>query len=132
MLLLNIRELCALIIWKHFIFLDNGEVKIYLKSEVDQDVTITAINQNIHFVAGERIQTELSTKYNNEKMQKLIEGTSLKIKAKMMDVDELFADYVLEYRTWNINFNFLLHRKKSFLIYNKTAEHITITVLNLE
>ena len=103
---LNLRDLCALIIWKHSIFLDKGEVKIYLKSEVDQDVTITAINQNIHFEAGERIQTELSTKYNNEKMQKLIEGTSLKIKAKMMDIDELFADYVLEYRTWN---KFQLH-----------------------
>ena len=51
----------------HLYFLDEGEVKSYLISEVDQGVTIKAINQKIHFGAGERIQTTLSTKYNDKK-----------------------------------------------------------------
>ena len=92
-----------------FIFLDEGEVKSYLISEVDQGVTIKAINQKIHFGAGERIQTTLSSKYNDKKMYQLINGTGFKIKTKIMDSHEVFADYVLECSKWNTNSIHLLH-----------------------
>ena len=83
--------------------IEGGDVKIYLKSMINQDVTIKSINQTIHFESGERIQTELSTKYNDEKMHKLVDGTSFKMENKIMDATDQFADYIFEYSSLNKN-----------------------------
>ena len=74
-----------------------GEVKIYLKSKIDQVVQINAIKETVRFKSGELIQTEYSRKYNNEKIQRLLDGTNLKVIDKMMDSGEYFADYIFEY-----------------------------------
>ena len=58
---------------------------------------IKAINQSFQFDGGERIQTELSTKYNDKKIQSLINGTAFQLKDKLTDKNNYFADYIIEY-----------------------------------
>lgn len=75
---------------------ETGYAKSYIRSEVDQLVTISAIGESFQFKAGEKIHTEISRKYNDEIMQNIIRGTDFKLHDKLTDSDGWFADYVLE------------------------------------
>ena len=79
-----------------FPFEELGEVRIYLKSKLRQDVRIKALNETITLEAGERIETEISRKYNDDKIRKLLIETKFSIKDKVMDDGKLYADYILE------------------------------------
>ena len=46
---------------------------------------------------GDCIQTELSEKYNDEKIEGLMDGTGFQLKAKLMDNNNYFSDYIIEY-----------------------------------
>ena len=71
-------------------------MRIYLKSKLRQDVRIKALNETITLEAGERIETEISRKYNDDKIRKLLIETKFSIKDKVMDDGKLYADYILE------------------------------------
>lgn len=67
----------------------------YLKSLKKQTVYVGAIEKNFHFEKGELIHTEISRKYNDTIVQKIIAHTRLEIKQKFTDSQNYFADYLL-------------------------------------
>ena len=73
-----------------------GIAKSYLISTCDQDVTITATGKCYPFPAGEKIQTEISRKYNDEILSKLLSKTDFEIIEKLTDKKGYFADYILD------------------------------------
>lgn len=71
-----------------------GIAASYLESTQKQNVRI---NGSVYsFEKGERILTEISRKYNEEILSVILEPTRFRIVDKIMDRDNLFADYVLE------------------------------------
>jgi len=72
-----------------------GIAKSFMMSTAKQSVTIKAIGKTYHFEKGEKIQTEISRKYNDELVQKIITNTDFSINTKIMDSKGYFADYIL-------------------------------------
>lgn len=71
-----------------------GIAASYLESTQKQNVRI---NGSVYsFEKGERILTEISRKYNEEILSVILEPTRFRIVDKIMDKNNLFADYVLE------------------------------------
>lgn len=75
---------------------DDGIAKSFLKSTQKQSVFIEELDKSFEFEENELIQTEISRKYNDEILQKLLEDSRLEIKNKFLDSKEYFADYILE------------------------------------
>lgn len=72
-----------------------GVAKSFLVSNEKQDVLITALNKTFSFEKGEKIATEISRKYNNEIIEKIIKKTDFCITKKFTDTNNYFANYVL-------------------------------------
>lgn len=72
-----------------------GIARSYLQSKCDQTVHIKALNQTVEFKKGEKLQTEMSRKYNNEILNDIINGSGLKIVSRITDNQNLFADYLI-------------------------------------
>jgi L-histidine N-alpha-methyltransferase len=72
-----------------------GIAKSFIMSTANQSVEIKAIDKTYHFAKGEKIQTEISRKYNDELIQKIITDTDFSLKTKIMDSKAYFADYIL-------------------------------------
>lgn len=72
-----------------------GVAASFLESQRNQTVRINGTGVYT-FEKGERIRTEISRKYNDEILSRILEGTGFEIQAKLLDKDDLFADYVLE------------------------------------
>ncbi|MCH5598903.1 L-histidine N(alpha)-methyltransferase [Niabella ginsengisoli] len=74
----------------------DGIAKSFLVSQADQTVCIKSIGQSFDFKKGERIETEVSRKYNDEVIHKIISETDFKISYKLSDGKKYFANYILE------------------------------------
>ncbi len=72
-----------------------GIAKSFIMSTANQSVEIKAIGKTYHFAKGEKIHTEISRKYNDELIQKIITDTDFSLKTKIMDSKAYFADYIL-------------------------------------
>ncbi len=75
---------------------EEGIAKSFLCSSKDQMVHIAANGASYSFTEGEKIHTEISRKYNDAIVNKIIENTGLEIVEKFMDEKKYFADYLLE------------------------------------
>lgn len=75
---------------------EEGIARSFLQSEKEQTVFISSTNSTYKFAEGEKIQTEISRKYDDGIINKIISGTCLKITNKFMDKKEYFADYLLQ------------------------------------
>ena len=75
---------------------EEGIARSFLQSKKDQTVTLSSGSQGYDFTEGEKIQTEISRKYNDEIIGKIIAGTGLKITGKFMDEKKYFADYLMQ------------------------------------
>ncbi len=75
---------------------EEGIAKSFLMSTCNQAVTISSIAKTFHFGEGERIHTEISRKYNDEVLNRILKDTALKVKGKLTDQEGYFADYILE------------------------------------
>ncbi|MBJ2175166.1 L-histidine N(alpha)-methyltransferase [Aureibaculum sp. A20] len=73
----------------------DGVAKSFIISTVEQSVEVKTIGKTYHFAKGEKIHTEISRKYNDELIEKIIENTDFSIENKIMDSKGYFADYVL-------------------------------------
>lgn len=73
-----------------------GIAKSYLVSQADQTVFVKAINKSFDFKAGEKIETEVSRKYNDEIISDIISKTDFKLSDKLNDSENNFSLYVLE------------------------------------
>ncbi len=75
---------------------EEGIAKSFLCSNKDQTVHVVANEASYSFTEGEKIHTEISRKYNDAIINKIIENTELEIIEKFMDEKEYFADYLME------------------------------------
>lgn len=75
---------------------DEGIARSYLVSETEQVVNIGALEKSYLFQKGERIHTEISRKYNDAILNKILEGTDFIIETKIKDSKSYFADYILK------------------------------------
>ncbi|MGO4818324.1 L-histidine N(alpha)-methyltransferase [Flavobacterium sp. W22_SRS_FP1] len=75
---------------------EEGIAKSFITSTVEQKVTIKAMGKSFEFAAAEKIHTEVSRKYNDAILAKIIANTDFRICNKIMDSKEYFADYILE------------------------------------
>lgn len=74
---------------------DEGIAKSYIVSTIKQTVTINALKTSYSFEAGEKIHTEISRKYNDTLIEKLIVNTNFMLDTKILDSKTYFADYIL-------------------------------------
>lgn len=75
---------------------ETGIAESYLKSLVEQEVFIADLNKSYHFSEGELIHMEISRKYDEQILEKILSGTGLRIKHVFQDSKNYFADFVLE------------------------------------
>lgn len=74
---------------------EEGIAKSFLKSRIKQTVYIKDLDKSFEFDEDECIHTEISRKYNDEILQKIIGDSGLSITSKLMDRKIYFADYIL-------------------------------------
>ncbi|WP_244307321.1 L-histidine N(alpha)-methyltransferase [Flavobacterium fluviatile] len=74
-----------------------GIATSFLVSTKEQDVFIKKLNKIFHFAKGEKILTEISRKYNDKILDKILKKTAFVIKDRIMDRKKYFANYVLEH-----------------------------------
>lgn len=72
-----------------------GIARSYLVSLVSQEIPISGIGKSFKFEKGEKMQTEISRKYNDEILDNILNKTDFKIIAKLTDSQKYFADYIL-------------------------------------
>ena len=68
----------------------------YLKSNINQTVHFKSNGNSYQFDKDEKILTEISRKYNDEVLGKILNNSHLEIKRKFTDSKVYFADYILE------------------------------------
>jgi L-histidine Nalpha-methyltransferase len=66
-------------------------IDIGLRSVVDQDVHLTALDLTAHFDAGEMLRTEISTKFTRPRLEESYAGTGLKMASWFTDPAEDYA-----------------------------------------
>ena len=76
--------------------MESGIAESYLVSTKDQTVTLNGSERTFQFSKGEKIQTEISRKYNDEIIAKIIQNTDFQITRKLTDGRGYFADYILK------------------------------------
>ncbi|QDP85325.1 L-histidine N(alpha)-methyltransferase [Chryseobacterium sp. SNU WT5] len=77
---------------------EEGIAKSFLKSRKRQSVYIKDLDQSFEFRENERIHTEVSRKYDDEVLKKLLLKSDLEISEKFLDSKNYFADYILTKR----------------------------------
>lgn len=70
-----------------------GMAKSYLKSLKEQWVKLD--EKWFHFIKDELIHTEISRKYDDETIKRILSKTDITWEYKIMDSNNLFADYIL-------------------------------------
>lgn len=73
-----------------------GIAKSFIVSTEDQTVEIKSLGKSFHFLKGEKIHTEISRKYNDILIEKIIANTDFKVETKILDSKSYFADYILK------------------------------------
>jgi L-histidine Nalpha-methyltransferase len=74
---------------------NEGIAKSFIVSTTNQTVEIKAIGKKYNFTEGEKIHTEISRKYNDVLIQKIISNTDFNLETKILDSKGYFADYIL-------------------------------------
>jgi dimethylhistidine N-methyltransferase len=75
--------------------MNEGVARSYLVSKKDQEIRIESLERSFSFEKGERIQTEISRKYDDEIMKNILKETDFKIVSRLTDQNGYFADYIL-------------------------------------
>ncbi len=74
---------------------EEGIAKSFIVSTANQTVKIEATENTYIFTKGEKIQTEISRKYNDQLIEKIISNTDFSLETKILDSNAYFADYIL-------------------------------------
>ena len=72
-----------------------GIARSYLVSSIKQDIHIGVLCKTFSFEKGEKITTEISRKYNDEIIQKIIKNTDFCVIGKLTDSKKYFSNYIL-------------------------------------
>ena len=73
-----------------------GIARSSIKSLKRQMVHFSVTGNSYQFEEGEKIHTEISRKYNDDVLNKILKDSNFKIKHKFIDSRGYFADYILE------------------------------------
>ena len=73
-----------------------GVAYSYLQSEKDQEVYVKELNKSFRFKKGEKIHTEISRKYDEQILQKIITGSGLKLNKLFYDSRKYFCNALFE------------------------------------
>jgi len=73
----------------------DGIARSFLVSNISQKIRISSIGKSFKFEKGERMQTEISRKYNDDILHKILKNTDFEIVNRLTDSKGYFADYVL-------------------------------------
>lgn len=73
-----------------------GIARSYLASTKDQKVCVKKTGKVYHFKKGEKIDTEISRKYNDRIINSILKDSGFKIDHKLTDSKNYFADYILK------------------------------------
>lgn len=73
-----------------------GIARSFLVSKIKQSVFIEKLNKTFHFDKGEKIATEISRKYNDQIIKKIIEQTDFTVVNKLIDSKNYFCNYILQ------------------------------------
>lgn len=74
---------------------NDGIAKSFITSTINQTVEVKAIGTAYKFAKGEKIHTEISRKYNDALIKKIIANTDFTLETKILDSKGYFADYML-------------------------------------
>jgi len=74
---------------------DEGIARSFLVSRIAQEIPIDSIGKTFKFEKGERMQTEISRKYNDDILDHILKRTDFEIINKLTDKRGYFADYIL-------------------------------------
>jgi len=74
---------------------EEGIARSYLVSKISQDVYIEKLDKRFHFKKDERMQTEMSRKYNLDIINKILSKTDFQISYTIYDNKKLFANYII-------------------------------------
>jgi L-histidine N-alpha-methyltransferase len=74
---------------------NEGIAKSFIVSTANQTVEIKALGKSFNFSEGEKIHTEISRKYNDDLIKKIIANTDFNLETKILDSKGYFADYIL-------------------------------------
>lgn len=77
---------------------ETGITKSFIKSNLPQRVTISSLNKSFDFAKDELIHTEVSRKYNDTILTKILSETGLSLIQKFTDQKNYFTDFLLEKR----------------------------------
>lgn len=77
---------------------EDGIARSFIESTRDQTVKINGNKNTYFFKKGEKINTEISRKYNDAIIHKILENTDFEITGKLTDSKNYFADYILTRR----------------------------------
>ena len=75
---------------------EEGIAKSYIVSLTSQEVEVSCLNETFTFKEGEKIHTEVSRKYNDEVINKILSDTDFTIEQVIKDSSNSFADYILK------------------------------------
>ena len=70
---------------------------MHLKSEVAQEVTITALDLIVSFQVGETIHTEISRKFDAQEVKEQLTGHGFQSQSQWTDPDNLFLLSLFRY-----------------------------------
>lgn len=68
----------------------------FLVSMAEQSVYIKSLNKTFRFSEGEKIHTEISRKYDEATLKRIIAGTDFSLDRRITDSNGYFADYILK------------------------------------
>lgn len=74
---------------------EEGIARSFLISKIEQSVYIQVLNKDFRFKKGEKIHTEVSRKYNDAILKKILSGSEFTINQKFTDQQNYFGDYLL-------------------------------------
>jgi dimethylhistidine N-methyltransferase len=74
----------------------DGIAKSYLVSTIAQQVYIAHLDKSFNFYEGEKILMEISRKYNDKILNKILSKTNFETKGRITDSKKYFANYILE------------------------------------
>ena len=74
---------------------EEGIARSFLTSRIDQEIHIESIHKSFTFKKGEKMQTEISRKYNDEILANILKKTDFQITNRLTDSKGYFADYIL-------------------------------------
>jgi len=70
---------------------EKSQIEMYLKSDTDQTINFSEINEELHIKGGEKILTEISRKYSFDGIKRLLEQAGLEMADHFEPSNEYFS-----------------------------------------